>query len=50
MGSNLFVTGHHFLAFFFFLGKKLWVIYVNVIKDIFLLLSQLGPCIQLKEL
>lgn len=34
----------------FFLGKKLWVIYVNVIKDTFLLLSQLWPCIQLKEL
>lgn len=39
MGSNLFFMGHYFLAFFF-LFKKLQVIYVNVIKDTFLLLSQ----------
>lgn len=32
--------GHHFLVFFFFLfGKKLQVIYVNVIKETFLLLT-----------
>lgn len=40
MGSNLFFMGHHFLVFFFFLfGKKLQVIYVNVIKETFLLLT-----------